>query len=393
MSEIDSQFLIPFTDEHEMVRETVRGLVNDRIAPRAISLDESHAFPHEAMQELAELDLLGIYVPEEFGGAGMDFVAYVITMEELGRGCGSTALTYTAHTGLCITPITILASDEQKKRWLPELCSGKKYGCFGLSEPGSGTDAGSLTTTAVRDGDDYIINGTKMWITNGKYAGYMVTTCKTDPSQGRGKGISSLVVPMDSPGVSVIKEEDKLGLRASSTAQVFLDNVRVPAENLIGEENDGFPAFMKTLEGGRIAIAAMALGLAQSAYERSIEYAKQRETFGRPLAGHQTIQNYLADMAMKIEAARLLVYRAAFMKDAGLPFGKEASMAKLFTTEMAMEVTSNAIQVHGGYGYVREFEVERIWRDAKLCTIGEGTSEIQQVIIARNILGDAAKAV
>ena len=392
MNSSDSMFLIPFTDEHEMVRETVRGLVNDRIAPRAIALDESHQFPHEAMQELAELDLLGIYVPEEFGGAGMDFTSYVITMEELGRGCGSTALTYTAHSGLCITPITILASPEQKKRWLPELCSGEKLGCFGLSEPGSGTDAGSLCTTATRDGDDYIVNGTKMWITNGKYAGYMVTTCKTDTSQGRGKGISSFVIPMDSPGVSVIKEEDKLGLRASSTAQVFLDNVRVPAENMIGEEHNGFGAFMKTLEGGRIAIAAMALGLAQSAYERALEYSTQRETFGRPLAGHQTIQNYLADAATNIEAARLLVYRASFMKDAGRPFAKEASMAKLFATEMAMEVCSNAIQIHGGYGYVREFEVERIWRDAKLCTIGEGTSEIQQVIIARQILGDAAKA-
>ncbi|MEZ5339478.1 MAG: acyl-CoA dehydrogenase family protein [bacterium] len=391
MSASDSLFLIPFTDEHEMVRETVRGLVSDRIAPRAVSVDEHHTFPHEAMQELAELDLLGIYVPEEFGGAGMDFTSYIITMEELGRGCGSTALTYTAHSGLCITPIMILASDEQKRRWLPELCSGKKYGCFGLSEPGSGTDAGSLTTTAVRDGDDFVINGTKMWITNGKYAGYMVTTCKTDPSQGRGRGISSIVVPMETAGVSVIKEEDKLGLRGSSTAQVFLDNVRVPAENLIGELNDGFPAFMKTLEGGRIAIAAMALGLAQSAYERSLEYATQRETFGRPLGAHQTIQNYLVDMATRIEASRLLVYRAAFLKDAGRPFAKEASMAKLFATEMAMEVCSNAIQIHGGYGYVREFEVERIWRDAKLCTIGEGTSEIQQVIIARNILGDAAK--
>ena len=393
MSSIDSQFLIPFTDEHEMVRESVRRLVDEKIAPRAFGLDDSHAFPHEAMAELAELDLLGIYVPEEYGGAGMDFVSYIITMEELGRGCGSTTLTYTAHTGLCITPIMLLASHEQKLRWLPELCSGRMIGCFGLSEPGSGTDAGSLTTVAVREGDGYIVNGTKMWITNGRYAGVMVTTVKTDPSQGRGKGISSLLIPMDSPGVSVIKEEDKLGLRASSTAQVFLDQVRVPAANLLGTEHDGFGAFMKTLEGGRIAIAAMALGLAQSSYERSLNYVKQRKTFGRYLAQHQTMQNYLADMATNIEASRLLIYRAAFLKDAGRPFAKEASMAKLFATEMAMEVTNNAIQIHGGYGYVKEFEVERIWRDAKLCTIGEGTTEIQRVIIARQILGQAVKGV
>jgi alkylation response protein AidB-like acyl-CoA dehydrogenase len=393
MSSIDSQFLIPFTDEHALVRDTVRSLVTDKIAPLAVSLDASHAFPHEAMAALAELDLLGIFVPEQYGGAGMDFVSYVITMEELGRGCGSTALTYTAHTGLCITPILLLASHEQKLRFLPELCSGRIIGCFGLSEPSSGTDAGSLSTIAVRDGDDYIVSGTKMWITNGKHAGYMVTTCKTDQSQGRGKGISSLVIPMDLPGVSVLKEEDKLGLKASSTAQVALDKVRVPAENLIGVEHDGFGAFMKTLEGGRIAIAAMALGLAQSAYERSIDYVKQRQSFGKLLAQHQTIQNYLAEMATNIEASRLLIYRAAFLKDAGRPFAKEASMAKLFATEMAMEVTNTAIQIHGGYGYVKEFEVERIWRDAKLCTIGEGTTEIQRVIIARSILGAATKGI
>jgi len=314
-------------------------------------------------------------------------------MEELSRGCGSTALTFTAHSGLCMTPISILASHEQKLRWLPQLCSGKMIGCFGLSEPGSGSDAGSLTTVAVRDGNHFVVNGTKMWITNGKYAGVMVTTCKTDPSQGRGKGISSLLIPLDSPGVSVIKEEDKLGLRGSSTAQVFLDNVRVPLENLIGAEHNGFGAFMATLEGGRIAIAAMALGLAQSSFERSLAYVKQRRTFGRLLAQHQTIQIYLADMATHIEAARLLVYRAAFLRDAGRPFAKEASMAKLFATEMAMDVTNNAIQIHGGYGYVKEFEVERIWRDAKLCTIGEGTTEIQRVIIARQLLGDAVKGV
>ena len=382
----DSMNVLPFTDEHHMVRETVRSLVDDKIAPRAMEIDEHHKYPHEAMAELAALDMLGIYIPEQYGGAGLDYVTYYIVMEELARGCGSTALTYTAHSGLCMTPILLLASEEQKKTWLAPLASGEKTGCFGLSEPGSGSDAGALTTVAVRDGDDYIISGTKMWVTNGAHAQTMVACVKTDPSQPSGRGISAFLIDLTSPGVHVAKEEDKLGLRGSSTAQIFFDKVRVPAANLMGQLNDGFQVFMQTLEAGRIAISAMAVGLAQSAYERALRYSQQRETFGKPIAKHQTIQAYLAEMATSIDAARLLTYRAGFLKDRGQSFGLEASMAKLFASEISVAVAERAIQIHGGYGYVREFEVERIWRDAKLCTIGEGTTEIQQVIIARGLL-------
>lgn len=382
---------LPFTDEHHMVRDTVRSLVVDKIAPRASELDRTHEFPRQAMAELAALDLLGIYFPEEYGGAGMDFVAYAIAMEELARGCGSTALTYTAHVSLCMAPICDLGTHEQKLTYLPPLCTGEHIGCFGLSEPQAGSDSGNTLTLAKRNGDDFIVTGSKMWTTNGSYADTMVATVKTDPSAPRSHGISALIVDMHTPGISVPKEEDKLGLRASNTAQVFLQDVHIPAANLLGELDHGFLTFMKTLEGGRIGVGAMALGLAQGALERAIAYTKQRRTFGLLLAQHQTVQDYIADMATEIEAARLLVYNAAFMKAAGVPFGKQAAMAKYFASEVAMRVTEKAIQIHGGYGYVSEFEVERIYRDAKLCTIGEGTSEIQRLVIARHVLGRAVK--
>jgi alkylation response protein AidB-like acyl-CoA dehydrogenase len=383
--------MIPFTDEHQMVRETVRSLVDDKIAPRAQELDATHEFPRQALTELAALDLLGIYFPEEYGGAGMDFVSFAIAMEELARGCGSTALTYTAHVSLCMAPLNDLGTHAQKLKYLPPLCRGEHIGCFGLSEPQAGSDSGNTQTQAKRDGDSFIVNGAKMWTTNGSHADTMVATVKTDPAAPPSRGISALIIDMHSPGVAASKQEDKLGLRASNTAQVFFHNVRAPAENLLGELDNGFVAFMKTLEGGRVGVGAMALGLAQSALERAVTYMKQRRTFGLLLAQHQTLQDYIADMATELEAARLMVYRAAFMKDAGVAFGKEAAMAKLFASEAAMRITEKAIQIHGGYGYVREFDVERIYRDAKLCTIGEGTSEIQRMIIARRVLGRAVK--
>lgn len=387
----DSLGMIPFTDEHRMLREMVRKYVDEKVAPRADALDREHRFPHEAIKEMAELDLIGAAFPEEYGGAGLGFVAYIIAMEELARGCGTTALTYTAQTSLCMMPINALGTDAQKRKFLPPLCRGEAIGCFGLSEPEAGSDSGNTKTTAVLDGDEFIVNGSKMWTTNGKYANVMVATAKTDPAAPRNRGISALIIELDSPGVSIIKEEDKLGLRGSSTAQVFLDNVRVPRENLLGELNTGFPTFMSTLEGGRAGIGAMALGLAQAAYERTLKYMRERKTFDYLLAQHQALQFMAADMATEIEAARLLVYRAAFMKEAGQDIAKEAAMAKLYASEMAMRVTENAVQIHGGYGYTREYEVERIWRDAKLCTIGEGTSEIMRVVLARNILGPAAR--
>ena len=386
-----SDGLIPFTDEHQMVRDTVRQLVDDVIAPRALQLDETQEFPLDNFRALAELDLLGIFVPEEYGGPGMDFVSYVIAMEELSRGCASTALTLAAHASLCMGPILLLGSEAQKQRWLPALCKGEHIGCFGLTEPQAGSDAGATQTRGTRDNGDYVVSGTKMWITNGKQADVMVATVKTDASQPRGRGISALIVDMHTEGISVPKTEDKLGMRASSTAQVFLENVRVPVENLLGDEHTGFRVFMKTLESGRIGIGALAIGIAKAAYERAVKYATERETFGKKLGGHQTIQAYLADMATELEAARLLVYRAAFMRAAGEEFGREAAMAKMYASEVAMRVTERAIQILGGFGYVREFEVERYWRDAKLTTIGEGATEICQLVIARSILGDAAR--
>jgi len=321
----------------------------------------------------------------------MDFTSFIIAMEEIDRVCGNTGITYTAHTSLCMAPIHDLGTAEQKRKYLPPLCSGEHIGCFGLSEPEAGSDAGNTRTTAIRDGDYYVVNGAKQWITNGKEAQTMVATVKTDPGAPRSRGISALIIDMDSPGLSVPRIEDKVGLRGSSTAQIFLDNVRVPVENRLGPENTGFGAFMATLEGGRVGIGAMALGLAQGAYERTVSYVKERKTFDKLLAQHEPVQHFIANMATELEAARLLVYRAAWMKDQGLPFAKEAAMAKLYASEVAMRVTELAVQLHGGYGYTREYEVERMWRDAKLCTIGEGTSEIQRMVIARQVLGRAVK--
>ncbi len=393
MGAFDSFGMIPFTEEHNMLRETVRKYADDKLAPRAMELDEQKLFPLEAVGEMAELGLLGIYFPEEYGCSGMDFVSFIIGMEEIDRVCGTTGITYTAHTSLCMAPIADLGTEEQKLKYLPPLASGEHIGCFGLSEPAAGSDAGNCKTTAVRDGDHYIVNGAKQWITNGREARTMVATVKTQPEAPRSRGISALIIDMQSDGVSVPKVEDKLGLRGSSTSQIYLDNVRVPVENLLGAEHTGFGAFMKTLEGGRVGIGAMALGLAQGAYERTVQYVKERSTFDKLLAQHEPIQHFIANMATEMEAARLMVYRAAFMKDAGLPFGKEAAMAKLYASEVAMRVTELAVQLHGGYGYTREYEVERIWRDAKLCTIGEGTSEIQRMVIARNVLGKATRGV
>lgn len=391
MGAYDSYGMIPLTEEHRMLRDMLRKYCDEKLAPRAMELDEKKLFPHEAVKEMAELDLLGIYFPEEYGGAGMDFMSFIIAMDEINRVCGNTGITYTAHTSLCMAPIHDLGTEEQKKKFLPPLCSGEHIGCFGLSEPEAGSDAGNCRTTAVREGDHYVVNGAKQWITNGREAKTMVATVKTDPSAPRSRGISALIIDMESEGVSVPKVEDKLGLRGSSTSQIFLDNVKVPVENLLGAEHTGFGAFMQTLEGGRVGIGAMALGLAQGAYERAVNYVKERKTFDKLLAQHEPIQHFIANMATELEAARLMVYRAAWMKDQGMHVAKEAAMAKLYASEVAMRITELAVQLHGGYGYTREYEVERMWRDAKLCTIGEGTSEIQRMVIARQVLGRAVR--
>jgi alkylation response protein AidB-like acyl-CoA dehydrogenase len=337
---------------------------------------------------MAELGYLGIPYPEEWGGAGMDMLSYAIAVEEISRVCGSTGLTLAAHTSLGIYPIIQYGTSEQKERWVKKLATGEWIGAFGLTEPEAGSDAGGTQTTAVRDGDDWILNGKKTYITNGKMAKVIITAARTSKEAGT-RGISAFVIEMPCEGVTIGKLEDKIGCRGSETAEIYLENVRLPASGLLGEVNRGFPIFLDTLDGGRVSIGAMALGIAQAAYEASVAYSKERRQFGKPIAAFQGLQFILADMATQIETARLHVYHSARLKDAGEKFKIESAMAKLVASEVAMWVTTKAIQVHGGLGYMRDLPVERYFRDAKLTEIGEGTSEIQRLVIAREILKDS----
>jgi len=375
-------------DEHRLVRETVRRLADEVIAPRASELDRTGEYPAEAMAQLAELGLMGIPFPEEYGGSGMDSQAYAIAIEEVARGCGSTALTLSAHTSLGTNPIFIAGTEEQKRRFVPPLASGKVLGAFGLTEPTAGSDAGATRTVARRDGGNYVLNGKKVYMTNAGHAGTAIITARTSDEPGT-HGITAFIVETATPGFRLGTRENKLGLRASDTWEVLLEDCRVPVENRLGGEGEGFKVFMKTLDGGRIGIGALALGLARAAHERALHYARERKTFGKPIAEHQAIAFKLADMAVRIQTSRHLIYHAAALKDAGKPFGKEAAMAKLHASEAAVQVCYDAIQVLGGYGYLHEYEVERLYRDAKLCEIGEGTSEIQRMVISRAILREA----
>ena len=374
-----------------MIRETVRGFVKDAVAPRAKDIDASCEFPMEAMRRMADLGLLGVPFPEEYGGAGMDNLAQAIVIEEVARHCGSTALTIAAHVSLGTFPIYAFGTEEQKRRWVPKLASGQILGAFGLTEPGAGSDAQGIRTTAVRDGNDFVVNGSKMYCTNGGYAGTIVFTAITGKKDGGRPAISAFVVEKGTPGLVIGKQEHKLGMRASDTRMIHFEDCRVPIANLLGGEaqlGDGFANFMKTLEGGRIGIGALGVGCAAGALERALPYAKDRVAFDKPIAEHQGVAFKLADMAMWIEAARHLVYHAALLKDAGKPYAREASMAKLFGSEIGTKACDHAIQVMGGYGYTRDYEVERLYRDAKLCEIGEGTSEIQRLIISRSLIRD-----
>ena len=339
----------------------------------------------QMIRKMAALGFLGLPFPEEYGGAGADNVSLAIVMEEIARVCGSTAITLDAHTSLCCEPIYLFGSEAQKQKYLPKLCSGEWIGAFGLTEPGAGSDAGATKTRAVRDGDEWVINGQKCFITNGSIADVIVITAMTDPQRGS-RGISSFIIEKGTPGFRPGRDEEKMGLRGSVTSELFFEDCRIPAANLLGKENEGFKQFLTTLDTGRIAIAAMALGLAQGAFERALAYSKERVQFGQPICNFQAIQWMLADMATEIDAARLLVYRAAWLKDRGVRYTKEAAMAKLYTSEMAERVCYKAIQIHGGYGYTKEYEVERMYRDQRLCAIGEGTSEIQRLVIARQLL-------
>ncbi|HEX5131545.1 MAG TPA: acyl-CoA dehydrogenase family protein [Candidatus Krumholzibacteria bacterium] len=377
---------LTMTDEQQMIQETARRFADSELAPNAAKLDETAEYPVEMFRKMGELGFMGLTVPAEYGGTGTDTTSYAIVIEELARGCGSTALGVAAHNSLACGPIVLMGSEEQKQRFLPELASGEAIGAFCLTEPHAGSDASNTQTTAVRKGDKFILNGTKIYVTNGGWARYLVATAVTDPSAGA-RGISAFIIENDFPGFVIGSKEKKLGLRASGTFEIVFDNCEVPAANLLGSEGGGFRAFMKTLEGGRISIGAFAIGLAQAAMEAAIKFGSERKQFDTPIIDFQASQMKIADMALEIHAARLLVADAAQRKDRGEEFGRYASMCKLYASEMAMRATNQAIQIHGGYGFCREYNVERFYRDAKLAEIGEGTSEIQRLIIARSVLG------
>jgi alkylation response protein AidB-like acyl-CoA dehydrogenase len=334
--------------------------------------------------KLGKLGMMGLPFPEEYGGAGADTISFAIVVEELSRACGSTGITYSAHISLGGAPINMFGTEEQKQKYLTPICSGESLGAFGLTEPNAGSDAGGTKTTALSDGNDFVINGGKCFITNASYAKHLALTAITGESNGR-KEISAIIVPTDARGFKVIDNYEKMGLHASNTTELILEDVRVPRENLLGERGKGFNQFLVTLDGGRIGIGAMAVGIAQAAFEKSLQYAKERKQFGRSLAEFQVTQFKIADMAMKIELARNMVYKAAWLKDHGKPFSKEAAMCKLYASEICMEITNQAVQIHGGNGYMKDYHVERFMRDAKLLEIGEGTSEVQRMVISREV--------
>jgi alkylation response protein AidB-like acyl-CoA dehydrogenase len=374
------------TEEQEGVRRLVRDVVEKEVKPLARHTDETEEFPWGPLRTMAGLGLLGLNVPEAYGGAGADHVSAAILVEEIGRGCGSTGLIVAAHLGLACGPLNKFGSEAQKQRYLVPLARGEAIGCLGLTEPGAGSDlAGGVRTFAEKRGDAWVINGSKMWLTNGAEAKTAILLCRTDRAGGS-RSLSQIIVPTDTAGITFGKPERKMGLNGSHTYAASIENVTVPLENVLGREGYGLHQTLEALDGGRIAIGALSVGLAQAAYEAAVAYAKERTTFGKPIAEHQAIQEKIASMATTIEAARWMVYRAAWLRDQGQPFTLLAAQAKLFATEIAEKVCFDAIQIHGGYGYSREYPVERIYRDNRLMSIGEGTSEIQRMVIARAVL-------
>lgn len=370
------------TQEQKMIRDTVREFAEAEIAPHASALDREERFPLDTFRKMGKLGLMGLPIPEEYGGAGADMVSYCLALEEIGRACGGTGLSYEAHVSLACVPLLLYGTEAQKQTYLVPLASGDGLGSFGLTETGAGSDAGGTRTTAVLDGDNWVINGNKVYITNGGYARTVVLTAVTDKAN---RGISAFIIPTDTPGFSVGKPYQKLGMRASNTVELILENVRVPRENLLGPLNAGFKQFLSTLDGGRVAIAALAIGIARNAFETALDYAKQRVQFGQSISKFQAIQHKLADMAMHIDLSRNAVMKAAWLHDQQKPYTMEASFAKLFSSEMCTRTCDQAIQVLGGAGYMQEYPVERCYRDAKLIEIGEGTSEIQRLVIARQL--------
>lgn len=374
------------TEEQKMTQSMVREFANDVIRPKALEIDLEARFPEDTFKEMGKLGLLGIPFPEEYGGSGGDTISYALAVEEVGRACGSTGLSYAAAVSLGATPIYMFGTEEQKEEFLVPLASGEALGSFGLTEPNAGSDAGGTQTTAVIEGDEFVINGEKSFITNASFARSLIVTAVTGKDDRGRNIISAIIVPTDAEGLTITSNYDKMGVRGSDTAQIVLDNVRVPKENLLGDPEAGFKQFLTTLDGGRISIGALSVGIAQDALDKAIAYAQEREQFGKSLSSFQAVQFQLADMAMEVELARNAVLKAAWLKDQGKPFTKEAAIAKLYASETAVRNAERAVQIHGGYGYMREYEVERLMRDAKLLVIGEGTSEIQRIVISRQLL-------
>ena len=377
------------TEEQQLLQQMVRDFANERVAPIAEAIDREHRYPAEVIREMAEMGLLGVAVPEEYGGAGMDTLSYIIAMEEICRACASTGVIMSVNNSLVCDPIMKFGTPEQKERWLEPLATGERLGCFALSEPGTGSDAAAQTCMAVRDGDGWAIAGTKNWITNGPQADTTVLIARNDRSKGT-RGVIAFVVDNHREGVSSGKPEEKLGICASGTSSLTFEGYRATDDEILGEVGGGFKVAMATLDGGRIGIAAQAVGIARAALEKAVAYSTERKAFGGPISELQAIQHKIADMAVEIDAARLLTWRAALLKDQGVRYGKESAMAKLYASEMAQRVTDRAIQVLGGYGYVREYDVERHYRDQRVTEIYEGTSEIQRLVIARAVLQEAA---
>lgn len=374
------------TPEQQRIRAEVRRFAEQEIAPRARHIDETGEFPAETFRKMAELGLMGLPFPEEYGGAGADSISTAIAIEEIARACGSTALIYSAHLGLGCAPIAMFGTEEQKQRFLRPAAEGRHIGAFALTEPHAGSDAGATRTTARLENGEWVINGAKMWITSASIAGHLIVTAVTDP--GERHSISAIIVPAGTPGLSFGKPEAKMGLRGSITNAVMFEDVRVPEANLLGRRGRGLQQFLAVLDGGRVGIGAMAIGLAQAAFEVASAYARERTAFGKLIGAYESVSNMIADMAVGLEAARLLVYQAAWLKDQGRQYSREAAIAKLYASEVGEKICRDAIQVLGGYGYSSEYPLERIYRDQRLLTIGEGTSEILRVVIGRQILGE-----
>jgi butyryl-CoA dehydrogenase len=372
-------------EEHLMLQEAVRNFAEKEIKPLASKVDEESWFPLENFKKMGEMGFLGVQTPEEYGGTGTDALSYVLAIEEVAKACGSTGLSFAAHVSLGTTPFYLFGTEEQKRKYLPKLATGEWIGAWALTEPGAGSDAAGQRTVAVLEGDQYVLNGAKTFITNALYADSFIIMAMTDKSKGN-RGISAFIVDKGTPGLRIGKTEHKMGMKGSPTSQLIFEDCRIPKENILGQEGEGFIQALKTLDGGRISIAALALGIAQAALDSALKYATQREQFNSPISNFQSVQNHLANMAMEVHAARLMIYQCAWLKNNKLPYSKESAMAKLYASEVSSRVTNLAVQIHGGYGYIKEFPVERYLRDAKLTEIGEGTSEIQRLVIARNLI-------